>query len=801
MNGIDHVRVPPHGDHEPPRLEIHFVHPLPGQPDAVPPDAPPLAAENVLVLGNDGRRQIPVQNARASGRVLHLDLAHEGDRSAHLVSIVASTAKRVPPPGFDLLLSTAGFLFHVESLGAGDDADPARKDEEAPPHVDYLARDYQGFRRLMLDRMALLSPQWRERNAADAGVAVVEALAHAADLLSYHQDAVATEAYLGTARRRVSVRRHARLLGYRLHEGCNARAWIAFDCAAPEMPLPRERDGRRTRLLTRLPGADAPMLTADDLLRLHDGARPLVFEPMHDALLRRAHNRILLHGWGESAWTLPRGATRATLLDGQGDARLMLRPGDVLVLEEARHPGTGTVEEADPLRRHAVRLTRVIPEATETPEGGRSRDDGDVLVDELEGVPIVEIEWHAEDALPFDLVARAVILGTAYDDAAVARANVVLADHGLTVPDAHPEPPRVPREKGSLLRLQDPDLTRAVHDAPAARMGPASLALRQDPSAALPAISSLRIDGAEWRIRPDLVESSRFQRHAVVETETDGTAYLRFGDGAAGRAPRPGALVTTTYRVGNGRVGNVGADSIAHVVPADGSRNGITRVWNPLPAQGGEDPEPIEVARQMAPHAYRRLERAVTEDDYVALAKEYPGVRDAVAFREWTGAWAVTFVAVEPDENRPLDHAFKSGLWRHLRSRCVLGEDVGIVEPRYVPLDVLLHVHVDAGHHRRLVHDALRRAFASTRTGDGAPGFFHANQWTFGQPAYLSRIVAHAMGVPGVKRVDALRFRRMDGDDATDAGVIPIGRLEIARLDNDGHDHHGRIGFRLEGGL
>jgi len=43
--------------------------------------------------------------------------------------------------------------------------------------INYLAKDYASFRQLMLDRIALLSPQWTERNAADLGVALVEAVA------------------------------------------------------------------------------------------------------------------------------------------------------------------------------------------------------------------------------------------------------------------------------------------------------------------------------------------------------------------------------------------------------------------------------------------------------------------------------------------------------------------------------------------------------------------------------------------------------------------------------------------------
>src|SRR5690349_2885454 len=80
--------------------------------------------------------------------------------------------------------------------------------------IDYLARDYASFRRWMRDRMNAAAPGAVTGQPADPGTAMVELLAHAADRLSYTQDAVATEAYLGTARMRTSIRRHARLLDY-----------------------------------------------------------------------------------------------------------------------------------------------------------------------------------------------------------------------------------------------------------------------------------------------------------------------------------------------------------------------------------------------------------------------------------------------------------------------------------------------------------------------------------------------------------------------------------------------------------
>src|SRR5262249_17480985 len=148
-----------------------------------------------------------------------------GDFSLYTLRIVKDPFHLDPPDGFDPQLSAVDFSFKVECPSDFD----CRTKRVCPveplvaPEINYLAKDYASFRRLMLDRMTALMPQWRERNPADVGVALIELLAYVADHLSYQQDATATEAYLSTARRRVSVRRHARLVDYFLFDGCNAR--------------------------------------------------------------------------------------------------------------------------------------------------------------------------------------------------------------------------------------------------------------------------------------------------------------------------------------------------------------------------------------------------------------------------------------------------------------------------------------------------------------------------------------------------------------------------------------------------
>lgn len=306
---------------------------------------------------------------------------------------------------------------------AADDACPVPVRDQ--PDINYLARDYAGFRQSILDRLALIMPDWRERHVPDLGIALVELLAYTGDYLSYYQDAVATEAYLDTARRRISVRRHARLVDYRMHEGCNARAWVTISTDSDfvdELALDPQNIFFTTGLS--LKSVSIPVVLSQEELDEEVSGSYEVFEPLHAGRisLYQAHNRILFYTWGNQECCLSRGAVTATLQDGrQAGDRLYLNPGDVLIFEEVKGPHTGLEADADPAHRHAVRLT------------GVTRG-----VDALDGAPVVEIEWGAEDALPFPLCISAMSgpeNNCAYiEHISVARGNVLLVDHGRTRP-------------------------------------------------------------------------------------------------------------------------------------------------------------------------------------------------------------------------------------------------------------------------------------------------------------------------------------------------------------------------------
>ena len=490
LNGIDFLEVLDDpalpNDQRQRKLFVHFL-------KALAPNA--LEEKNIRIEGGERITNIQVVSVSASAEILTVEVDKPGDFSIYTLRLLkdalSADPDEPPPDGFDPLLSSVQFSFKVECPNDFD-CKPTRECPPEPriePELDYLAKDYNSFRQLMLDRMSVLTPQWQERNAADLGVALVELLAYVGDQLSYQQDAIATEAYLGTALHRVSARRHARLVDYRMHDGCNARTWVHMNAGVDSVFVPQH-----TQLFTRLDDQPVRIPTDPEAYNRALAQHPTVFETMHDATLFTAHREIHFYTWGESECCLPEGATRATLCDDVNN-RLRLCVGDVLIFEEHLGPKTGNSADADPAHRHAVRLTKVKPAAelifeitddslaafrangiptdvvnqlsalkdqefADEPSfiaqlqntiGGDAANKYQTVIkrfslnrspvaavsDPLTNQLIVEIEWADRDALPFPLC-----LSSKTDeeheakeiaDVSVALGNNVLADHGITI--------------------------------------------------------------------------------------------------------------------------------------------------------------------------------------------------------------------------------------------------------------------------------------------------------------------------------------------------------------------------------
>jgi hypothetical protein len=863
-NGLDYLEVGPDGL----TLEVFFLGKAPDD----------LARESFVVEGGTRVRDLRVVDLRIHSRedsdlddVAVVTVDRTGDFSRYTLRVAAlddeGRPTASPPPGFDPRYDRIELSFKADCPSELDCQRRPVCIEPSPPapEISYLAKDYASFRQLALDRLAVTLPEWTERHAPDLGIALVEILAHAADHLSYHQDAAATEAYLETARQRISVRRHARLVDYALHEGSNARAWVTLAVESDELTLPPAGMGPESfdyEFVTGFDGAPpaGTVLTEKELADAgpHEVFRTVAgFGPV---VLHAAHGEIAFYTWGDGRCCLPRGATSATLADpgvppapeepeddGYGKGKhggkgkgyrepepepcdepeappvpehaLRLAPGDVLIFEEVKGPETGLAVDADPAHRHAVRLTRVEP-----------------AIDPLHGRPVVEIEWHPEDALPFPLCISSIgdpCHGCRpIDGVSVARGNVVLVDHGGIVEDEplDPVPPsrrrvvcegeRRPVERPAAHPRYRPRLDRGplVFARPYDPRSSACAALAGAPRDAVPAVEITAttpgpggepVAAGPWEPRAELLASGAEDRHFVAEVDNRRRAVLRFGDGELGRRPGEDESLSATYRVGGGPGGNVGAEAITHLALRRGQPPGESiTVRNPLPAAGGSAPEPVDDARRLAGHAFRReLARAVTPEDYARLAERHPAVSRAAARVRWSGCSYRVLVAIDPRGRVEADDELLREVAAHLERYRRIGHEVLVGRARHVPLDLSLRVCVAAGHLRGHVLAELLERLSDRPLPGGGAGFFHPDRLSFGDGVRLSALVAEIQSVTGVDSVSLdpayTRFRRY-GEAANgeiEDGLLPLGPFEIARLDNDpSFPENGVLQLDLRGG-
>ena len=838
LNGIDYVEV----TDNPPTLYVYFLGKL-------PPQLSKGGANLVSYLSISGGQGI------TGLKIIEVDPEADPDpeRDDYLLvkldragDFSTYTLQLVGVDNIDPVFASATFSFKIDC--------PSDLDCKAPcdcpppvtpePHLDYLAKDYASFRQLLLDRMSLLMPGWTERHVPDIGVTLVEMLAYVGDYLSYYQDAVATEAYLETARQRISVRRHARLIDYRLHDGCNARAWLAIE-TSQDIQFNAGDIAFVTGNNAALAGKPS-ILIPGDLTGVPSSVYEY-FEPMLTATTvvnwLKAHNEIHLYSWGRRECCLPVGSRRATLLDqwvgAPADARaagpataappagvanrppraLQLAVGSVIVFEEVFGPHTGVPADADPKHRHVVRITKVTP--TEDPL--YSVQVGPDGAQQSLPTPLLEIEWAGADALPFPVCVS--VLGPTPDCkflpyVTVVRGNVVLVDHGRSLPpetygpvppmegesccECEGEPVDVPVTPGrftpelanSPLTFRVP-VTKAPHSATAA--------LQQDARVAVPQITLTDSSSASWNVQQDLIESREGDRDFVVEVDNDAVAHLRFGDGELGRQPDIGSTFTASYRVGNGAVGNVGAESISHLLLKTTRLDGVViTVRNPLPAEGGTDPEPTAEAKLYAPATFRKqLERAITADDYATIAARNPALQRASAVLAWTGSWYEADVSVDPlhvesASDRLLDHVD-----HYLHKFRRMGHDLKVLQAVYVPIALTIDVCALPGYDRGHVEAALLQVLGNGRLPSGALGFFNPDNLSFGDDVKISRIVAAAQAVRGVACVEVVELRRQfePPNGELQSGVLPLKSNEIAQLDNDpNHPERGYVQINVAGG-
>jgi len=697
---------------------------------------------------------------------------------------------RIDHPAIDTYFNDVLFSFKADC--------PSGLDCKAKPHdcpdearvdfpVDYGARDFWSFRQALIDFASQRYPDWQDRLEADVAMMLLEAMSALGDEFSYASDRVTREHVLDEASQRRSLRHLAALVDYRLDNGSGAFTWIDVQCNALGMLNAGEAV------------TDARNVVAFELGRgLADTGK--VFA------VSSTRNFYAPYLWDENTLCLLVGERHLTLVGQHAPDFLPdigIDPVGKWVLLE-----TVPTDPAKPERRIAVRVTS----ATDA-------------VDPLNGSLVTEIEWDA--GIPFELDLETLRL----------RGNLVPATSGRTATVTFrigPALPGGPAMEQALERVgpnhdltdeadvvADPDevdeplLTRRIQrlfSLPGSDATP--LVWLPAPGGGMrPEVRVVLQGGTDWIWMPALIGDRVASVTDEVFTLEDGTyrqvfsverpggrftfsdyatsagSTVRFGDGELGLAPADGDVFDVSFRLYNGRLANVAADTLVAfaseflkppVKPAF-----VDRITNPLAAEGGRDSESAESIRISAPEMFRlRPLRAVRPEDYADIAERLPWIQKAGAALRWTGSWATMFVTPDPHEEVGLTRAHRTELEDLTNRVRQAGRDVRVNDPRYADIDLEIVICVAANAYPG---EVKQRVLVALFGDSHHVGFFDPDHFTFGTPLSRAALMAAIQDVPGVKAVEKMRVRRRGYFKwrPLNEFALRVGPGELLRVTND----------------
>lgn len=777
-----------------------------------------IASDKVCIYSPSGGERLPevpvveVNGAVVDGRyVLRLTTAMPGDFSLCRLRL---DDPRIDPyfayakPTKKRLIRGHNDVVFSFKANCPSDLDCELPEHECPPEdevdfpIDYRARDFWSFRRALLDFASLRYPDWKDRLEADAGVMLAEVMSALGDELAYYQDRVAREAYVETATQRRSLRRHARLVDYTVHDGLAASTWLHVTVSQ-----------------------DGAIKAGTDVWALSDSGRRVMYEvgrgldeilAKKPYVVKSARNALTPHIWDEDDSCLPAGATEVYIV-GHHEADLLpledLQPG--------KPPGRWVLLQTNPstpaiaARRWLVRLIAV-----------KDKEDP-VIEDPATGQPplkITHLVWEEAQALPFEM------------DMAVlnVRANLVPLTAGETkqehiiigpTDDAQERPEAVEREgpNGSIAYL---------FSLPGSKSR-GLIWVGEKPRRARPELHLLEMElqaGAYvekhlWQWQRSLLgmnSSQRYDRHFTVDDgvwervvgyqrngqevvhidyATGTGSTIRFGDGEFGLIPPEGTVFKVTYRLGNGRRGNVPADSITGFDP---SLSFVQAVTNPLAVTNGLDPETPQDVRQLAPEAFRGVTyRAVRPEDYAEAAERLAWVQHAGATFRWTGSWLSAFVTPDPRGAVVVTDTQREELQDQLDRFRQAGREAHTCEPRYANLDLEIAVCVQPHAFRGETKEAVLEALLGKNSIRLQTAFFSPDNFTFGTPLRRSALEAAIQAVPGVRAVKGMKIHRRGWFDWRGfmEPAYEVRLDEVIRVENDPlHPERGSLKLFMEGG-
>ena len=823
LTGLDFLMVNPSNHRE---LAVFFVI----EPDAlVRPVNTALAEFTATIIGQEDGRVIGVAASSWVSRIdatgasrLTLTLLAEVDGGFQTYRIgITDTPADAGASRIDRFSTTLDFSFKQSCPTPFDCQCACDCPAEAVVdyQVDYLARDFESYRAALSAYAGDKYPGWDIDAPADFGAMVAELFAALGDEFAFLQDGFQREGYLDTLTERRSFSQLARLLDFRPDPGQSATGLVVM------------------RLYT----SDArPPGTVANLIDLAPGVRVWADQEDRPPIPFEVGQTLAETVDGTPSFPLHSHWTDLPAYQPDPDVPCLVRGAREMVLDNAdllSAPFPAAVLGAD-IAGYWQGKTLLIETRPDAPDEKVRRhlvildQPAEQMDDPLTGAgPLTRLHWRAEDAMPWGLdQGRAFVSANLVPvRAGAARSeDFLIGDSSDPVLAALPRSlerqgpmaadgfrPVVHRHSIAATATDGLDWRKISGAAGAVSYAPEAVLHQLDPGAGLAFVAgwslgdsplSLAETDEAATVEPGLYGIvASFQRNGRRLDHRDfigDPGYtLRFGDGIFGRIPTDGDVFRLIWRSGPGRASNLPADTITRLAAPAGAPPALNPVppevmgvRNPFALTDGRDPQSLDLARRIAPAAFKAITfRAVRNADYRAQAETLDWVAAAGAVTRWTGAWATTFVSADPQGAVEISPTRLADLRAHMAAVRQVGRPVIVRQPVFVPLDLQIAVCPKPGYAFGDLAERIVDALAPQRGG-----FFHPDRFTFGQPLRRAELEASIAAVEGVRAVFDIAIRQRGLSDFTrfETQQITAADNRILKVEND-PDRPGQGSIRI----
>jgi len=247
-------------------------------------------------------------------------------------------------------------------------------------------------------------------------------------------------------------------------------------------------------------------------------------------------------------------------------------------------------------------------------------------------------------------------------------------------------------------------------------------------------IPNPNVDSTTVRVRVITNVTEEYQQFAnIFKVDSNTRMYLLqevldekyqivFGDDILGKKPENGAAIFVSYIVTNGTSGNGARNFSFSGILKDNNDNvittGISLVTAIQASENGDDIEPLDNVKYLAPRVYASQYRAVSSNDYKSLIPFlFSNVESVSAYGGEelpTPEYGKVFISVKPKNGTFISNATKDRILKQLKTYSIAGIKPQLVDLKYLYVELSSSVYYNKSKVNNL--DSLRSSVINTIT-------------------------------------------------------------------------------------